>query len=88
MREVIAYLIKTGMGAMTGALSAYISTVAHWAFAIPLAAGVYLAITYVTMNTVQRDNPHLSRRRRWTLAVGSYSAMWLMCMLLFYNLIA
>ncbi|MCS7118241.1 MAG: hypothetical protein NZ957_05605 [Thaumarchaeota archaeon] len=88
MRELTAYLVKTGLGAVTGAASAYVSVVAHWALTIPFAAAVYLAITYAMMGAVQRDNPHLSGRRRWTLAVGAYSTIWLMCWLLVYNLIA
>lgn len=87
MRELTAYLVKASIGVLAGAASAYVSVLAHWALTIPLAAGVYLLVTYATLGLIRRDNPHLTGRRAWTLAVGAYSTVWLTCWLLFYNLI-
>ncbi|MEN3048218.1 MAG: hypothetical protein ABDH63_05500 [Candidatus Caldarchaeales archaeon] len=87
MRELKAYLVKSGVGVLAGAASAYLSVLAHWALAVLMAAGVYLLVTYVTLGPVRRDNPHLTGRRAWTLAVGAYSTVWLTCWLLFYNLL-
>lgn len=86
MREIHVYLLKCGVAVLTGYVSALISLSAHWIVTIPVAVGVYIAVTLAFMRPLLNE-AEMTRRKAWSVGAGAYTAFWLLSMIAFYNLL-
>ncbi len=86
MREIHVYLLKCGVAVLTGYVSALISLSAHWTVTIPVAVGVYIAVTLAFMRPLLNE-AEMTRRKAWSVGAGAYTAFWLLSLIAFYNLL-
>jgi hypothetical protein len=86
LREIHVYLLKCGVAVLTGYVSAHISLTTSWLVTIPVAVGVYVAVTLAFMRPLLNE-AEMTRRKAWTVGVGAYTSFWLLSLIAFYNLL-
>jgi len=86
LREIHVYLLKCGVAVLTGYVSALISLTVSWLVTIPVAVGLYVAVTLATMRPLLNE-AGMTRRKAWSVGAGAYTAFWLLSLIAFYNLL-
>ncbi len=86
LREIHVYLVKCGVAVVTGYVSALLSLMTNWLVTVPIAVGVYVAVTLAFMRPLLNE-AEMTRRKAWTVGAGAYTSFWLLSLIVFYNLL-